>query len=271
MSRRFYSSIAERTTLAFAVNATTTTFIANAVVGWPSNTPYTLIIDGDTINEELVTVTNRSGTTLTVVRGVDGSTGKAHDSGADVRHGVSGRDFDEPNAHVNNTTSAHGLTIADVVTVAGTQTLTNKTINGATIDSATITNGTVDATSLQEGGVQVVTVTGTQTLTNKAMVVGINAQTGSSYTLVLADASKIIEMSNSSANTVTVPTDSDVAFPVGTTIDIVQMGTGQTSVAGASGVTVNARNGLKINGQYSGASLVKRATDTWLLIGATIA
>jgi hypothetical protein len=65
------------------------------------NTPYTLLIDSDTVNEEIIEVTNRSGTTITVVRGVDGSTAKAHDSGADVRHGVSGRDFDEPNAFVN--------------------------------------------------------------------------------------------------------------------------------------------------------------------------
>ena len=101
MARRYYSSIAERTTLASAVNNTTTTFIVNGVTGWPSSTPYTLIIDADTINEEIVTLTSRSGTTLTVVRGVDGSTAKAHDAGADVRHGVSARDFDEPNALVN--------------------------------------------------------------------------------------------------------------------------------------------------------------------------
>jgi hypothetical protein len=101
MSRRFYSSIAERTTLAAAVDGSTGTFIVNAVAGWPVNTPYTLLIDADTVNEELVQVTNRSGTTLTVVRGVDGSTAKAHETGADVRHGVSARDFDEPNAFIN--------------------------------------------------------------------------------------------------------------------------------------------------------------------------
>jgi hypothetical protein len=101
MAQRFYSSIAERTTLAAAVNDTTTTLLVNAVVGWPSSTPYTLLVDADTINEEIVTVTNRSGTTLTVTRGVDGSTAKAHDAGADVRHGVSARDFAEPNAFIN--------------------------------------------------------------------------------------------------------------------------------------------------------------------------
>jgi hypothetical protein len=101
MARRFYSSIAQRTALSAPVDATTTTLIVDAVVGWPASFPYTLIIDEDTVSEELVQVTGRSATTLTVVRGVDGSTGASHSAGADVRHGVSARDFNEPNLHVN--------------------------------------------------------------------------------------------------------------------------------------------------------------------------
>jgi len=99
----------------------------------------------------------------------------------------------------------------------------------------------------------------------------LSSVSSNAYTLILSDASKLIQMTSASANVITVPTDSSVPFPIGTNIDIVQIGTGQTSVAGASGVTVNARNGLKINGQFSGASLVKRAANTWLLIGATTA
>jgi len=97
MARRFYSSIAERTALAVGVNDSVGTLIVDAVNGWPSSTPYTLIIDVDTVLEEIVEVTARSGTTLTVTRGVDGTTAKAHDAGADVRHGVSARDFSEKN------------------------------------------------------------------------------------------------------------------------------------------------------------------------------
>jgi hypothetical protein len=101
MARRYYSSTAARTTLAAQIDDTTTTVGVTAVSGWPASYPYTLVIDQDTVNEELVEVTNRSGTTLTVVRGVDGTTAVAHDSGAVVNHGVSARDFDEPNEHVN--------------------------------------------------------------------------------------------------------------------------------------------------------------------------
>lgn len=101
MARRYYSSIAQRTTLASSVSDVATTMVVNAAVGFPASTPYTMIIDQDTVNEEVVTVTGRSGTTLTVLRGVDGTTAVAHSTGASVNHGVSARDFDEPNEHVN--------------------------------------------------------------------------------------------------------------------------------------------------------------------------
>lgn len=97
MAKRFYSSVAARTTLAADVTASATTMVVTAASGWPSSFPYTLIIDESTVSEEIVEVTARSGTTLTVTRGVDGSTGVAHSAGAVVQHGVSARDFSEKN------------------------------------------------------------------------------------------------------------------------------------------------------------------------------
>jgi len=95
----------------------------------------------------------------------------------------------------------------------------------------------------------------------------INAQSGTSYTLVIGDASKLVTLSNASAITLTVPANSAVAFPVGTKIDLAQLGAGQVTVAGAGGVTVNATPGLKFVAQYSAATCIKTATDTWLLVG----
>lgn len=92
-----------------------------------------------------------------------------------------------------------------------------------------------------------------------------NAQT-SSYTLVLADAGKLIEMNSASAMTLTIPADASVAFPVGTKIDILQTGSGQVTIAG-SGFTPNATPGLKISAQWGAASLVKRGTNSWVVIG----
>lgn len=96
--------------------------------------------------------------------------------------------------------------------------------------------------------------------------ISTSAQTAS-YTLVLADKTKIVEMSVASANNLTVPPNSSVAFPVGSQINILQTGAGQTTVVAGSGVTVNATPGLKLRAQWSYATLIKRATDTWVLVG----
>ena len=95
-----------------------------------------------------------------------------------------------------------------------------------------------------------------------------NAQTGTTYTLVAGDAGKMVTLSNASAITLTIPTNASVAFPTNTRIDLLQYGAGQVTIAGAGGVTVNSSGSkLKLSGQYSGASLWKKATDTWVLIG----
>jgi hypothetical protein len=97
-----------------------------------------------------------------------------------------------------------------------------------------------------------------------------NAQTAS-YVLVLSDKNKIIEISNASANNLTVPLNSSVPFPVGSQITIIQTGAGQTTIVATGGVTINARIGLKLSGQWSAATLLKRATDAWVLMGDTTA
>ena len=96
----------------------------------------------------------------------------------------------------------------------------------------------------------------------------INAQTGTTYTFVLADASKLVTASNGSAQTYTVPPNSSVAFPTGTAITIIGIGAGKVTLAQGSGVTINSLDSEKaINGQHASATLIKTATDTWQLIG----
>lgn len=92
------------------------------------------------------------------------------------------------------------------------------------------------------------------------------AEKTASYTLVAQDVGRLIEMGVASANTLTVPLNSSVAFPVGAQINILQTGAGQTTIAGAGGVTING-TGTKLRVQWSSATLIKRATDTWVLIG----
>jgi hypothetical protein len=93
-----------------------------------------------------------------------------------------------------------------------------------------------------------------------------NNQTGTTYELVIGDAGKIIECNNGSAITLTIPANASVAFPVGTVIQVYQMGAGQVTVAITSD-TLRSPNGAKTQTQYSVISLWKRASTEWVLSG----
>lgn len=99
------------------------------------------------------------------------------------------------------------------------------------------------------------------------LVVPENAQTGTTYTLVLADAGKMVSMSNAGGITLTIPANASVAFPLNTVINLLQLGAGQVTVS-PTGVTLqSASSKQKLTGQYSAATLWKKATDTWVLFG----
>ena len=154
----------------------------------------------------------------------------------------------------------------------------------ATIPTLTLTNPLTAAnggTGLSSLGTGVATFLGTPSSANLAAMltdeigtgnivlseVATTSPTAGSYTLVATDRGKLVEMSGASANTLTVPLHSTIPYPRGTQIDILQIGTGQTTVAGAAGVTVNATPGLKIRAQWGGATLIKRDDNVWVLIG----
>lgn len=101
-------------------------------------------------------------------------------------------------------------------------------------------------------------------------VVGINDQTGTTYTLVLADAGKYVRCTNDDSIAVTVPTNAAVAYDTGTVITIEQGGAGVITVAGDTDVTVNGYDsGLSTAGQYAVIQLLKTGSDAWTCIGGT--
>ena len=89
----------------------------------------------------------------------------------------------------------------------------------------------------------------------------------SNYTLVLSNADQIVEMNVGSANTLTIPPNSSVAFPVGTELTVLQTNTGQTTITPGLGVTINGTPGLKLRAQWSSAVLIQRSANTWVAIG----
>jgi hypothetical protein len=121
-------------------------------------------------------------------------------------------------------------------------------------------------------------LTTAQTLTNKTLTdpkinLALNAQTGTTYTFVLTDNGKLVTASNGSAQTYSIPTNASVAFPTGTQINIIQIGAGQVTInAVTSGTTTIASTGAtatapKLRAQYSSATCIKVATDTWYVVG----
>ena len=159
---------------------------------------------------------------------------------------------------------------------ATTDTLTNKTLTSPTITSPTFTLSTTSSTtdariSWDSTNKKLQVGNGTISLDFASSNVITNAQTAS-YTLVLTDKDDLIEMNVASANTLTIPLNSSVPFPVGTQITVLQTGAGATSIVVTAGVTLNATpqgtaNRANLRARWSSVTLIKRATDTWVAIG----
>jgi hypothetical protein len=125
---------------------------------------------------------------------------------------------------------------------------------------------TLGSTSISSGAT-VTTVAGL-TLTAPVINVAINQQQGPEYTLALSDNGKVIDYNGQAAPpTVTIPLDSSVNFPIGAQITVVQSTSLQVTFVGAGGVTVGATPGLKLRTQWSAATAIKLASNTWVLVG----
>jgi hypothetical protein len=123
-----------------------------------------------------------------------------------------------------------------------------------------------------------VTLTGTQTLTNKTLTApvvtySINAQTTTAYVTVAADAGAFITVSNASANTLKIPTNASVAYATGTTIQVMNIGAGTTTISAVTPATTTITSAGAVSAsptlaQYKAAQCIKTGTDTWLVFGA---
>lgn len=213
----------------------------------------------------LQVVTNDTAQTLTLK--VSGETGITLSASATTMIYANGTDvveFSSGGGFANPMTTAGDIIIggasgAATRLAAGTDGYVLKLSSGAPVWAAE-SAGSVDSVN---------GATGTVTLDAADVPAAINAQTGTTYTLVLSDASKVITMNNASANTLTIPPNASVAIPIGHFVEIWQTGAGQTTIAEGSGVTINYNSALTLSlaGQHSGCSLRKIDTNTWQLTG----
>lgn len=268
---RQYSSTSVETTLASGISSsatsmtvatgTGTALLGGVTLAAGNVDQFTVALDPDTTNEEIVFITAVSSDTFTIVRGRAGTSAIAHTAGAAVQHVLTSDDLNAFKASINPVTSVQfsgsssGTTTVQASAVAGTTTLTLPAVTdtvAAISATQTLTNKTIDGSL--------------NTLTNINLDITLNAQTGTTYTLALTDKNKLVTLDNASAITVTVPANATVAFPTGAQVNIQQIGAGQVTVSGAAGVTING-TGTKTRAQWSAATLVKTDTNVWTLIG----
>lgn len=268
---RKYSSISVETTLASGISNSATSMTVAAGTGsalmggvtLATGDQFTVALDPDTNNEEIVFITAVSGDTFTITRGRAASSAVTHSAGATVKHVLTSDDL---NWFESNSSPVPSWGLAG--SSSGVTTLQANAIASGTITfpATTDTVALVNATQTFVNKTLTSPTVNTPTINDARQNITLNAQTGTTYTLALTDNGRLVTLDNASAITVTVPTNASVAFATGAIVNIQQVGAGQVTVAGAVGVTINA-TGTKTRAQWSAASLVKTGTDTWTLIG----
>ena len=164
--------------------------------------------------------------------------------------------------------SSGGVVTFSQVPLFPADTIETADIQADAVTGAKIADDAIDSEHYTDGSIDTAHIADNQ-ITPAKIAGEVNAQTGTTYTLVIGDAFKTVTMSNSSSNTLTIPPNSSVAFAVGDRIDVVMLGSGTTTVTGGSGVTVNgvSTGSGAIAAQYAAVSCLKLATNTWVLMG----
>jgi hypothetical protein len=268
MTTRKYSSRSQQTTLSSAITNVSTTMLvgsASSLLGGvtvDAGTTFTVVLDPDTALEEIVDVTATSSNTLTITRGIDGSSAVGHSAGAVVRHMAVGRDYREANEHIENTTTAHGITLANVV----------KTTDTGTVSSGMLATGAVGTVKIDDTAVTTAKI-------NNSAVTADKIGTGAVTTAKIQDSAVT---SAKIANDTIVDTDINTAAAIapskiaGTAVTQADTGT-VTSTMIANGTIVDADinssasiSATKISGTAITAADTGTVTSTMIADGTIV-
>jgi hypothetical protein len=269
MTRR-YSSTSVQTTLASDINSSVTSMTvasgtATTLLGGETLDPqvggvypdqFTVVLDPDTINEEIVFIVAVASDTFTIVRGRAGTQAVSHTAGATVRHVLTSDDLDFYTAGVATADAAIPETLlttkGDIIVAQSSATL-NRLPVGA--------NDTVlTADSAQTNGVKWAAIP------SVSLDISFTNVTGTTYNLASGDVNKLVRFDNANTVTVTVPAN---VFSSGNQVHVQQIGAGQVQMAQGAGVTITSTYGTgpDLRAQYSAATVICTSSNNFTVIG----
>lgn len=231
-----------------------TIYWQNSSLAWTSSE------DWDLASGKVYKINNSTVLTSTQVLGKSVPTGTI--VGTSDTQVLSNKSFTGGVTH-NGATS--GTTLLKASDVAGSTTITLPATTGTVVTTGD--TGTVTSTMIADATIVNADISATAAIDQGKIADTVLNQQTASYTLVLGDKNKLVEISNASATTLTIPADNTVNMSTGASIIVMQTGAGQITLTPASGVTINGTPGLKLRTTWSSATLIKRAANTWVALG----
>ena len=253
---RLYSSTSVETILSAGITAsqtsmvvatgTATTLLGGVTLAAGNVDQFTVAIDPDTTNEEIVFITGVSGDTFTIVRARSGTTGITHASGASVRHVLTSDDLNFFKTAVQPSSfTAKGQLLS--ASASGTTALVNVGTNDYVLT----------ADSAQTAGLKWAEAPTT------SLNLTLNPKTGS-YSLIASDVNKLVTVTSASASTITIPNG---VFTVGQQINVTSLGDGLVTIDSDGTTVLRYTPGTVLRTKYSAATIICIATNTFLIVG----
>lgn len=253
---RYYSSTAVKTTLSSSIGSSDTSMTPASTSGFPTSYPYTLIIEKDSANEEIVTVTALVGTSLTITRGVDGTSGRSHSAGVSIEHGVIALDFTNFRAHEAAGSNVHDVgSGASVVGTTTTQTLSNKTLGSALAAGGYKITGLGDPTNAQDAATKNWTETSMTSQVAQATTQATNAASSASAASSSASAASSSASAAASSQSAAATSASNASTSASNASTSASTATTKASESAASAILANdwatKTSGTVAGGEYS--------------------